>query len=66
MPTITITLPEEKATKIREIAKNMNIDPEELIKVGIEDLISIPEDEIRKAMSYVVEKNKELYIRLAK
>jgi hypothetical protein len=66
MPTITITLPEEKATKIREIAKNMNIDPEELIKVGIEDLISIPEDEIREAMSYVVEKNKELYIRLAK
>jgi len=66
MPTITITLPEEKATKIREIAKNMNIDPEELIKVGIEDLISIPEDEIRKAMSYVVEKNKGLYIRLAK
>jgi hypothetical protein len=66
MPTITITLPEEKATKIREIAKNMNIAPEELIKVGIEDLISIPEDEIRKAMSYVVEKNKGLYIRLAK
>jgi hypothetical protein len=29
-------------------------------------LISIPEDEIRKAMSYVVEKNKGLYIRLAK
>jgi antitoxin FitA len=65
MSTITITLPEEKVNKIREIAKNMNIQPEDLVKMGIEDLISIPEAEIRKAMSYVLNKNMELYVRLA-
>jgi hypothetical protein len=65
MPTITITLPEEKALKIREIARNMNINPEDLVRVGIEDLISIPEEEIRKAMAYVFNKNIDLYVKLA-
>ena len=65
MSTITITLPEEKAIKLLAMARNMNINPEDLVRVGIEDLISIPEEEIRKAMSYVVNKNLELYVRLA-
>lgn len=37
MPTITVALPEERLAKLNEIAKQLGVGPEELVRVSIEE-----------------------------
>ena len=61
MTSITITLPEDRLQKLKEIALNFGITPEELARVGIEELLSRPEESFQKTVDYVLNKNKKLY-----
>ncbi len=65
MSTISITLSDEQLIKLREIASRFQLTTEELVRISIEDLLSHPEEEFREALKYVVQKNAELYRRLA-
>jgi predicted transcriptional regulator len=65
MVTITVTLSEDRLKKLRELAKQFRIAPEELLRVSVEELIARPQEDFQKALAYVLEKNKELYKRLA-
>ncbi len=65
MSTIMITLSEERLAKLQEIAAQFNISPEELARVGIEELLTRPEDAFQRAVDYVLNKNADLYRRLA-
>ena len=65
MSTLTIALSEERLQKLEEIARRFQIPPEELVRVSIEQLLSLPEDDFRKALDLVLKKNAELYQRLA-
>jgi predicted transcriptional regulator len=65
MVTITVTLSEDRLQKLQELAKQFNIAPEELLRVSVEELIARPQADFQKALAYVLEKNKELYKRLA-
>jgi len=38
---------------------------EDLVRVSVEDMLTQPEEEFRKAAQYVLKKNAELYKRLA-
>ena len=65
MVTITVTLSEDRLQKLKELAKQFRIAPEELLRVSVEELIARPQADFQKALDYVLETNKELYKRLA-
>jgi len=65
MSTITITLADERLAELRDLAARFKVSPEELARVGVEELLSRPEDAFRRATDYVLGKNAELYRRLA-
>jgi antitoxin FitA len=65
MTTITIELPNERLQKLQEMAQRFGVSMEELIRVSVEDMLTQPEEQFRKAAQYVLKKNTELYRRLA-
>ncbi len=65
MTTITIVLSDDRLQKLQQIATLLRVAPEELVRVSVEELLSRPEEEFRKALEYVLKKNTELYQRLA-
>ena len=64
MTTITITLPDDRLQKLKELSSFFRISTEDLIRVSIEDLITRPDEEFERIVEYVLE-NAELYKRLA-
>jgi predicted transcriptional regulator len=65
MSTLTITLSDDRLAKLREIAEQFKIKPEDLARVSIEELLTRPEESFQQAADYVLHKNAELYRRLA-
>ncbi|MCX6998827.1 MAG: DNA-binding protein [Candidatus Sumerlaeota bacterium] len=65
MTTITIALPDDRLQKLQEIAVRLRVAPEELVRISIEELLTRPEEDFRRALDYVLDKNAELYRRLA-
>ena len=65
MTNITITLPDGRLLKLKELAASLSVTPEELVCVSIEELLTRPEDAFQQAADYVLKKNAELYRRLA-
>jgi len=65
MTTITIAMPEERLLKLKETATRFGVSPEELVRVSIEELLTRPEGAFKQAVDYVLDKNAELYRRLA-
>jgi hypothetical protein len=64
MTTLTITLPEERLIKLQEVAARLQVTPEELASVSIEELLIRPDETFQQAVSYVLKKNAALYRRL--
>lgn len=65
MTTITITLPDERMQKLKEMASHFRVAPEELVRASVEEFLTRPEEEFQLALEYVLKKNNELYRRLA-
>jgi hypothetical protein len=65
MSTITVTVSDDRLSKLHEIAKRYNITPEDLLRVTIDELIARPEEAFQQAADHVLNKNSELYRRLA-
>ena len=65
MTTITITLSDERLRELKETASQLNVSPEELVRVSIEELLSRPAEAFQYTVDYVLKKNTELYKRLA-
>jgi hypothetical protein len=65
MSTITISLSDERILRLRELAKEAKLAPEELIQASIEEWLSRPKEDFARAANYVLQKNAELYRRLA-
>ncbi len=64
MSNLTISLPEDRMSKLKEMATGLGTTPEELVRASVEELLGRPE-EFEKAANYVLKKNEELYRRLA-
>lgn len=62
---ITITLPAQELTQLRELAKHLNMSTEDLARHSIQDFLARPEDLFDEAVTYVLKKNADLYRRLA-
>jgi antitoxin FitA len=65
MTTLTISLPEDRLQQLKEQAARFGIAPEELVRASIEELLTRPDEEFQRALTYVLTKNAELYRRLA-
>lgn len=63
--TITITLPDKRVQKLNEIAERFQVVPEELVRASLEELLTRPPADFRKALERVLRKNTDLYQRLA-
>jgi len=61
MTSITITLPEDRLAKLRDIAARLNVTPEGLARVSIEEPLTPPDEAFKQAAEYVLQKNSELY-----
>jgi antitoxin FitA len=65
MSTLTFTLPEEKAEQLTLSARELGVPIEELLQRITDDFL-IRKEEFQSATAYVLQKNTELYRRLAK
>ena len=65
MCTITVTLPDEQATLLREVADRLRVSAEDLVQATIEDMLAQPDEQFRRTAEFVLAKNAELYHRLA-
>jgi len=61
---ISLHLDEEQSRRLEERARELGVDPGELAKAAVNDLLSRPEDDFSRAARLVLEKNRELYRRL--
>jgi predicted transcriptional regulator len=65
MSSITVTVSDDRMAKLKEIAGRFSISPEDLVRVSIDELLTRPDEAFEKAAEYVLNKNSELYRRLA-
>lgn len=64
MQTITITLSDDRVAQLQELAIRFGVQPEDLVRISVEELLTRPEDAFQHAVQYVLEKNADLYRRL--
>ncbi len=65
MSTLELHLPEPTAEKLRLAAERLHMSPEDLLIVSLEEKLTQLDGQFRTATEYVLEKNRELYDRLA-
>jgi hypothetical protein len=65
MVDFTISLPDEQAGRLRELAREAGVSPEELLRDGVGRWQVRPDRDFAAAAAFVLEKNRELYRRLA-
>lgn len=66
MASITVTIPDEQLEKLQQLALENQVSPEDLLRANIEDWLAASNDDFTQAASYVLNKNAELYRRLAR
>jgi antitoxin FitA len=65
MTFITVPISDDNLARLREIADRTGVTPEELARTGLEDWLRQPRPDFSDAARYVLQKNAELYRRLA-
>jgi len=65
MTAITVPLSDERLEQLREMARRAGVTPEELARASLEDWLRQPREDFLQAARYVLQKNAELYRRLA-
>jgi hypothetical protein len=62
---VTFELTPAQAEKLRHAADRLGVQPSELARAAVTDLLAEPDDAFREAADRVLRKNAELYRRLA-
>ncbi len=65
MTKLTISISDDLMRQLREKASHFQVAPEDLVRLGLEDLLTRPKEDFHRALEYVLKKNAELYQRLA-
>jgi predicted transcriptional regulator len=65
MTTLTLTLPDDRVRRLEQLAQAAGVSREELLQAKAEQWLAEPDDEFLRAARRVLEKNAELYRRLA-
>lgn len=66
MSTITLPLSDEMMTELRRLTAERGTSPEEYLRRALESLIDRRRQDFTRAAEHVLEKNAELYRRLAR
>ena len=61
MSDITITIPDDQLTKLKEKASRLGINLADLVLLSIEEILSRPDEDFRQVADDVLQKNAELY-----
>jgi len=62
---LSVELTAALEAQLATVAARLNVRPEELAAAALRDLLAAPEPDFREAAARVLEKNRELYRRLA-
>lgn len=65
MSELTINLPEISHNRLTEEAARLGLSPEELVRASIEEWLIQPDEAFEEIIDHILEKNAELYKRLA-
>jgi len=65
MESVTIQITKKEYQHLQTLASKYGLSVTELARLSLEDLLSTPDEDTQQAMEYVLEKNTELYHRLA-
>jgi antitoxin FitA len=65
MTTIAVSLTEERLAKLRTWAEQTGLTLEEFLRQHVEKLLDWRDEQFREAVDYVLQKNAEIYRRLA-
>jgi predicted transcriptional regulator len=65
MTSINVPITEEMLTELKRLATERNVAPEELAQAALSEMLKRADDKFEEGLEYVLEKNKELYRRLA-
>lgn len=63
--TISLQLPDDAERRLAEAAKRLNVPVQELAAAAVRDLLTQPPPDFETAATRVLQKNHELYRRLA-
>ena len=63
--TLNLELDEQLVGRLEGIARRLNVSVNDLAKAAINDLLAKPDSDFERAAARVLEKNAELYRRLA-
>lgn len=62
---ISVDLPDAQTKQLQEVADRLKVQPEQLLSAALRDLLAHAETDFERAATRVVQKNEELYKRLA-
>ena len=62
---LRVDLSPEQTAKLIQMAERLKTTPEDLARVGIEQLFTMSDEDFEQAIQYILKKNGELYRRLA-
>ncbi len=62
---ISLELNDEQSRRLEERARELGVDPRDLARAAVNDLLSRADDDFDRAAKLVLEKNRELYRRLS-
>ena len=65
MTSITIAITDDLMVKLKNLAKQHNVAPEDLVRASVEELVASPEESFQEALDYILQKNETLYKRLS-
>lgn len=63
--TISLDLPPDEADLLKRTADELGLPPEDLARAVLSSALRQPREDFRRAADYVLQKNRELYRRLA-
>jgi hypothetical protein len=63
--TLSVDLPSDAERRPAEVAKRLNVPVQELAAAAIRDLVAEPSEDFERVARRVLEKNRDLYRRLA-
>jgi len=62
---ISLKLDSEQSSRLEERARELGVDPQELARAAVNDLLGRSADDFDRAAKFVLNKNQELYRRLS-
>ena len=62
---ITVEVTGTREQRLAEIARRLNVRPEDVAAAAVEDILGKPDPDFGEATQRVLEKNRELYRRLS-